>query len=204
MTLAAFSAAWMLHLIAAASPGPAILMAARTGVTQGFRVGAWLALGIAAGALFWAVAALFGLEVLFKAAPALFWAFKIAGGLFLCWIAVQMWRHAHLPLHMTADAAVPPTPLSAFRSGVLTQLSNPKPAIFFGAVFAGTVPPGTSLPWIAALLLMVLVNEIACILLVARAFSFNRPRDLYQRFKAAIDRSFGGILGLLGMKVALT
>mgnify|MGYP006213303223 CR=1 FL=1 len=55
MTLAAFTAAWFLHLIAAASPGPAVLMAARTGVSEGFRTGAWLAVGIGIGAVFWAV-----------------------------------------------------------------------------------------------------------------------------------------------------
>ncbi|MGL5010751.1 MAG: LysE family transporter, partial [Paracoccaceae bacterium] len=63
MTLTAFAAAWFLHLIAAASPGPAVLMAARTGVTEGFRTGAWLAVGIGIGAVFWALAALFGLAV---------------------------------------------------------------------------------------------------------------------------------------------
>jgi threonine/homoserine/homoserine lactone efflux protein len=204
VTLAAFTAAWALHLIAAASPGPAILMAARTGVTQGFLTGVWLAVGLGVGALVWALAALFGLAILFQAAPALFWGFKIAGGLFLCWIGLQMWHHAREPLDIPQDGATPRSAASAFRAGVLTQLANPKPAIFFGAVFVGTVPPDTSLPWIAALLLAIFANELACNILVARAFSFARPRHLYQRFKAAIDRSFGGILALLGVKVALT
>ncbi len=204
MTLAAFAAAWFLHLIAAASPGPAILMAARTGVTEGFRTGALLAVGIGLGAAAWAVAALFGLAVLFKAAPAFLWGFKIAGGLFLCWMAFQMWRHAAEPLDMNGKGRLPRSPWSAFRLGLYTNLSNPKPAVFFGAVFVGTVPPGTSAPWIAALLLAIFLNELACNILVARAFSFDRPRRLYQRFKVLIDRSFGGILAALGLKVALT
>lgn len=203
MTLAAFAAAWFLHLLAAASPGPAVLMAARTGVTEGFRTGAWLAVGIGAGAVLWATAALFGLAVLFQAAPALLWGFKIAGGLFLIWMAVQMWRHATEPLSMAADGTPPRSAASALRLGVVTQLSNPKPAVFFGAVFLGTVPPGTTLPWIALLLLAIFLNEVACNILVARAFSFERPRRAYQRLKTTIDRSFGGILALLGLKVAL-
>lgn len=204
MTLAAFATAWFIHLLAAASPGPAILMAARTGVTQGFRTGVWLSVGIGLGALFWAVAALFGLAVLFRLAPALLWGFKIAGGLFLCWIAFQMWRHAAEPLVMADDAVTPPTPQAALRLGLLTQLSNPKPAVFFGAVFVSTVPPGTTLPWIALLLLAVFVNELACTILVARAFSFAAPRRAYARAKTGIDRSFGAILALLGLKIAAT
>jgi threonine/homoserine/homoserine lactone efflux protein len=203
MTLSAFAAAWFIHLLAAASPGPAILMAARTGVTQGFRTGVILSCGIALGALVWAVAALFGLAALFHVAPALLWAFKVAGGLFLCWIALQMWRHAATPLDFAADAA-PRGAWSAFRLGLLTQLSNPKPAVFFGAVFVNTIPAGTSPGWLAALLLAVVVNELICTIGVARAFSFPAPRRAYQRFKMVIDRSFGGLLALLGAKIAAT
>lgn len=204
MTLTAFLTAWAVHLVAAASPGPAVLMTARTGVTQGFRTGVWLAVGIGIGACIWATAAVFGLAVLFKAAPALLWAFKLTGAAFLCWIALQMWLHAREPLAMTPPDKVPHSDTSAVRLGIMTQLANPKPAVFFGAVFVSTVPAGTSLPWIAALLLMIFVNELACNVLVARAFSFDGPRRTYGRMKTTIDRSFGGILALLGVKIAVS
>jgi threonine/homoserine/homoserine lactone efflux protein len=204
VTLAALATVWFVHLLAAASPGPAILMAARTGVTQGFLTGMWLSIGIGVGALVWAVAALFGMATLFHLAPSLLWGFKIAGGLFLCWIAFQMWRHAGDPFEMPAEGVLPRSPWSAFRLGVLTQLSNPKPAVFFGAVFVNTIPAGTSMPWIALILLLVMLNELACTLAVARAFSLDRPRRAYQRFKLYIDRSFGGLLALLGIKIATT
>jgi threonine/homoserine/homoserine lactone efflux protein len=204
MTLGALATVWFVHLLAAASPGPAILMAARTGVTQGFLTGMWLSFGIGVGALFWAVAALFGMATLFHLAPSLLWAFKICGGVFLCWIAFQMWRHAAEPFEMPAEGVTPRSPRSAFRLGVLTQLSNPKPAVFFGAVFVNTIPAGTGLPWIGLILVLVLLNELACTLIVARAFSLDRPRRAYQRFKLYIDRSFGGILALLGIKIAAT
>ena len=203
MAFTAFLAAWGLHLVAAASPGPAILMSARLAVTEGFRVSVWLAIGIAFGAVFWALAALFGLAVLFKIAPALFWGFKILGGLFLIWIAWKMWRHAPEALP-ESTGALPRSPLSALWLGVATQLANPKPAVFFGAVFVGTVPPGTTLPWILALLAMIFVNEVACNLLIARLFSLERPRRTYTRLKTVIDRAFGGVLALLGLKIAAT
>ena len=98
MTPTAFLAAWLLHLIAAASPGPTILMSARIGVTDGMRTGFYYSLGCGVGALVWAAAALFGLAVLFQIAPSVLWGFKLAGGLFLLWIALQMWRKAPDPL----------------------------------------------------------------------------------------------------------
>ena len=201
MTLSAFLAAYLLHLIAAASPGPAVLMAARIGVTEGLKTGAYLAMGLGLGALFWAVSALFGLAVLFKLAPALLWGFKLAGGLFLIWIALQMWLHAAEPLASAATQTAR-SQLSALRLGIVTQLSNPKPAVFFGAVFVGTVPPHATAPALALLLLAIFLNEFACNVLVARLFSYDRTRRTYARLKTTIDRSFGGILALLGLKIA--
>lgn len=203
MTLSAFLAAYLVHLVAAASPGPAILMAARIGMTEGLRTAVFLAFGLGLGALVWALAALFGLALVFQIAPALLWGFKIAGGLFLMWIALQMWRHASDPLPDAALARAR-SPWSALKLGVLTQLSNPKPAVFFGAVFIGTVPADASAVAIIALLVAIFANEVLCNVLVARLFSYARIRAVYIRLKSSIDRGFGGILALLGLKIAAT
>jgi threonine/homoserine/homoserine lactone efflux protein len=204
MTLAAFLAVAFLHLMAAISPGPAVLMSARTGVTEGLRTGAFLAIGIGAGAVVWAAAALFGLALIFQAAPALLWALKIAGGLYLIHMAWGMWRDADQPLDMSESSRPPRSAVSAFRLGLITQLSNPKPAILFSAIFIGTVPQGTPAWVIAALLTVVFLNEAIWNTLVARIFSFSRSKAAYISLKTIIDRSFGGLLALLGIKIAAT
>lgn len=204
MTLTAFLAVAFLHLMAAISPGPAVLMSARTGVTEGLRTGAFLAMGIGAGAVIWAAAALFGLALIFQAAPALLWALKIAGGLYLIHMAWGMWRDADKPLDMSTSGRPPRSAASAFRLGLITQLSNPKPAILFSAIFIGTVPAGTPFWVIAALLTVVFLNEAIWNTLVARIFSFDRSKAAYISLKTLIDRSFGGLLALLGLKIAAT
>ena len=116
MTLAAFIAVALLHLLAAISPGPAVLMAARTGVSEGLRTGAYLAMGIGAGGVIWAAAALFGLALVFQAAPSLLWTLKIIGGLYLLYMAWGMWRGADQPLDMSR-ATKTPRSLQLRRSG---------------------------------------------------------------------------------------
>ncbi len=204
MTLAAFLAVALLHLMAAISPGPAVLMAARTGVTEGLRTSAFLAMGIGIGGVIWATAALFGLALVFEAAPSLLWSLKILGGLYLLYMAWGMWRHADTPLDMNRETRTPRSAASTFRLGLWTQLANPKPAVLFSAIFVGTVPPGTSLSVIAALLLVVFLNETIWNILVARIFSLERTRAGYISLKAIIDRAFGGILAILGVKIAAT
>lgn len=187
----------------AVSPGPAVIMSARTGVTEGLRTGFFLSLGIGAGAVFWAVLALSGLAVIFQIAPTLLWAFKIAGGLYLVWMAWAMWRHAVDPLPEVTDTP-PRSAASAFRLGLVTQLSNPKPAVLLSALFIGTVPPGTPLMVLVALLTFLFAVETGWNTVVARIFSFDRTRRVYIGAKPVIDRLFGGLLGLLGIMIATT
>jgi threonine/homoserine/homoserine lactone efflux protein len=204
MTLAAFATVWVLHFLAAVSPGPAVLLCARLAATEGMRVGFFYSVGVAIGGCLWALAALLGLSVLFEFAPMLLWGFKLAGGLFLIWLGYKMWQHADDALPEPAGDVAARTVLSAMRLGVLTQVANPKTAVFFGAVFVSTVPAHPGLGTIALLLVMVFLNETVVIAAFARLFSVAAMRRIYARLKTAIDRSFGGILALLGVKIAAT
>jgi len=203
MSLAAFIAVVLLHLTVAVSPGPAVLMSARTGVTEGFHIGLALAAGIGAGAVVWAMAALFGLSILFEYAPALLIAFKVAGASFLLYLAVKLWRHADEPLE-TGGTQTARTLASGFKLGFLTQISNPKPAVLFAAIFVGAVPSTASWPVYAALLIAVFLNETLWNAFVARMFSLSTVRNTYLGLKASIDRIFGTILAALGVKIAAT
>ncbi len=203
MTVAAFLAFALLSLMAAVSPGPAVLMAARTGVTEGMRTGVFLALGIGAGAVVWASAALFGLAIVFQLAPALLMALKLVGGAYLLWLAWHLWRDADQPI-VDAGGRAPRSAPAAFRLGVVTQLANPKPAVMFSAIFVGTVPPGTPVWVLAALLAVVFLNESLWNIFVARVFSLPRTRAGYLRLKGVIDRTFGGLLALLGVRIAVS
>jgi threonine/homoserine/homoserine lactone efflux protein len=203
VTLTAFLAVSTLLVMGAISPGPAVLMAARTGVTEGMRTGFFLALGIGLGAVFWCLTALAGLAALFAWAPSALWAFKLLGGCYLVWLAIGMWRHAREPLPLTTDAP-PRAALSALRLGLWTQLSNPKPAVLLTSIFLGTVPPGTPNWVLAALLTVCFAAETLWNTLVARLFSLDRTRRAYIGAKGLLDRAFGGLLALLGVKVALS
>ncbi len=204
MSLAAFIAAVSLCLMAAVSPGPAVLMAARVGLQQGLKTGAALSVGIGLGAVFWAASALFGLALLFEYAPFLLTVLKIGGAAFLIWTAFKMWRAADEPLEDNGAEVAAMTPLSALRLGIWTQLANPKPAVFFGAVFVGTVPTDATPLALALLLGCIFLGEFLWNTSVARLFSLDRTRKIYIGLKHLIDRVFGGLLAALGVKIAAT
>ncbi|SPJ22463.1 LysE family translocator [Palleronia abyssalis] len=203
MSIAAIIGVAIAHLLAAISPGPSFVLSIRTAASEGFRPAAGLAMGFGLGAMIWAFAALAGLALLFEIVPPLFLVLKIGGGLFLLWLAYKMWAHADDPMPTVAPDAPPRGLISAIRLGTLTQLANPKPAIFFGAVFVGLVPPEASWTVKSLILFNILWVETLWYLVTARAFSLPKPRAAYGAAKGWLDRGMGTILGGLGLKVAL-
>ncbi|OCX64584.1 transporter [Thioclava sp. SK-1] len=205
MIFSAFLAIYLVHLAAAISPGPAVLLCARTGLTEGFMRGTYLAIGVGLGACVWACAALFGLAVLFKLAPALLTVLKFFGAGYLAYLAYKMWRDAAQPLNTDLPKLSRSRgPMGLIWLGVTTQLANPKPAVFFGTIFLTFIPVDAPLWAFPVILLMVFINDAGWNVIVARVFSLERTRQIYLNAKAKIDRVFGGLLALLAAKLALT
>lgn len=203
MTPAVFLTIAAVHILAAISPGPSFVVSVRTAAAQGFRPALGLAIGFGLGAVIWATAALAGLALLFQIVPALFTALKVLGGAFLVWIAIQTWRHAKDPLEEPTGAVLPQALGSAVLKGLGVMLANPKPAVFFGAVFVGLVPPDTPLPVLALLMGVIFIDETLWYIVVARLFSLPRPREVYKGMKSTVDRTFGVLLAGLGLRIAL-
>lgn len=204
MGLAAFASVALIHLLAAMSPGPSFVVSARTAVAEGLGPAMGLAVGFGLGAVLWAGAAMAGLALLFDLVPALFAGLKIVGGLFLVYIAVMMWRHAATALPELPPDTPPRSTAAAVRLGFMTFVANPKPAVFFSAVFVGLVPAETPLMTRIALLGIIFLNETVWYVLVGWLFSRQGPRGVYLRLKSWIDRVFGGLIALFGLKIALS
>ncbi len=201
MTLAAFASIALIHLMAAISPGPSFVVITRVAAADGLRNALMMALAFGLGATIWAGAAMLGLAALFKIAPVLLTAMKFAGAAFLVFVAIMMWRHAAEPLP-ELDTGHSQSAWAAFKLGLFTQLSNPKVPVFFGAVFVGILPAGITWAETALVLALVLLVEAGWYVLVARVFSFPQARRAYMRLKTTLDRVFGGLIALFGVKIA--
>lgn len=188
----------LIQLLAVISPGPSFLITARTAVAQSRADGVKVALGLGAGTVIWSSAALLGLNAVFHAVPALFMAMKFSGALFLLYIALMIFRHATVPLEIGAGAEKLSRP---FVRGFLTQISNPKVAVFFGSIFIAMLPAQVPLWMTVALILIVSFNEVWWYTAVALFFGSGPVRAFYLRAKAWIDRITGLFLGLLGLRL---
>lgn len=205
MTLAALVAIYFVHLAAAMSPGPAVLLAARTALREGLTRAIYLSIGLGTGAVIWAVAALFGLAFLFQIAPRVLIVFKIIGAGYLLYIAYKIWKHAPEPMVTEMPQGKENlSPLGLMRLGLVTQLANPKPALFFGTVFLTFMPADAPAWAYAVVLLIVFVNDCGWAIIVSRIFSLERTRRAYMSLKTIFDRVFGGLLAALSAKLVLS
>jgi threonine/homoserine/homoserine lactone efflux protein len=185
------------HIAAVVSPGPSFLLTARTAVARSRSDGIKVAFGLGIGAALWAAAALFGLNALFHALPTLFIIMKIAGALFLIWIAWQIFRYAGDPLTFEGEAASG----NPFWRGFLVQIGNPKVMVFFGSIFIAMLPENPPLWMLFALLALVAFNEVLWYCIVAMFFGAGPVRAVYLKAKAWIDRITGLFLGAVGVRL---
>jgi len=124
-------------LVINATPGVDLVFTLVSTLSGGVRAGLAAASGIAAGCVVHTLAATFGLAALLRASGAAFNAVKWAGAAYLLWLAVGMLRQA---LRGGQAATVNPAPAPArgagalFRQGFLTNVLNPKVALFFLAL----------------------------------------------------------------------
>lgn len=189
--------------VGAASPGPSFVMVARTAASAGRTNGLNAALGMGLGALLFAAASLLGLNALFLAVPTLYAALKVVGGFYLAYIGIQIWRGASQQLDVsdaTLESAKPRK--GYFLLGLATQVSNPKTAIVYASVFAAFLPATPTIQFNLLVVALVFLIEAGWYAIVATVLSSEAPRSVYLRFKKWVDRSAGGIMGALGLKLA--
>ncbi|MDZ7903970.1 MAG: LysE family transporter [Rheinheimera sp.] len=190
--------------VGAVSPGPSFIVVARNAMSLSRQHGLATACGMGLGAGTFALLALLGLHAVFTAFPMAFLVLKVAGGMYLLYIASLIIRHATAPLQMQSAAdgtGLAVTKLQAFRHGLLTQLSNPKTAIVFASVFSALLPAQIPFWFYFVLPLAAMLIDGGWYILVAYLLSAEAPRQTYLKFKTAIDRAAGTVMALLGLKL---
>jgi threonine/homoserine/homoserine lactone efflux protein len=192
----------VVHLLAVASPGPSTVLVVQTAAVSRRR-GLISAFAMMLGAVAWASAALFGLQALFAQFAWLYVVFQVAGGLFLVYLAVMIWRHARDPLP-EIEVLAGGSDGQVFVRALLLQLSNPKIMVFFGSIFLSVLPHDMPAWMQATVLALVAFDEFTWFALLALTFSGNTARAFYRRAKFWIERFMGGALALLGLRLALS
>ncbi len=182
-------------------PGPNLLVVVQSGLSAGRAAGIAAGLGVAAGDAIYAALGLLGMAAIIGESGGLFTAIKVAGGLYLLWLAWKMLRGgSELQLDQAPRASFA-MPTNLFLRGLVTDLANPQTVLFFASIFAVTLT-ATTPAWAKVLSWVGIVAASAlwrCAL--SLVFSRERMRSAYARWQQAIERLAGVAFAAFGAKL---
>jgi threonine/homoserine/homoserine lactone efflux protein len=190
------------------TPGPDTAVTVRNTLLGGRLAGILTALGISTGQAIWALATSFGVVALLVASEALFQAVKYAGAAYLIWLGFQAlvaaWRGAGNGSAAAPRAGPRLKPVRAFVQGLMSDLGNPKMAVFFASLLPQFAAPGEGL--FATLMGLGFVFSLMTFLwLAAYAFVIAKAGEVLRRptIRRWIEGVTGTLLVALGVRIAV-
>lgn len=184
-------------------PGPDMAVVTRRALAVGPADGLRTVGGIATGLLVWGALTVAGLSAVLAASPAAYLAVRLLGAGYLVFLGVQaLWQTRHAAGATTAAGTGPPAP-GSWRTGLVSNLLNPKIAVFYTGLLPSLAPARMPAAW--AMTLLVLLHATLTlawlggyVLLLSRAGPvLHRPR-----VRRALGRTTGVVLIGFGLAVA--
>ncbi len=200
------AAGWLLNL----TPGPDVLYIVSNALRHGVRVGIVAALGILSGCCVHVLAAAVGVGALLATSATAFGLLKWVGAVYLAWAGFKLLRApaaAGVVASQSPHGGEPADLLRVFRRGFLTNVLNPKVALFFLAFVPQFIPPDAEHPLLAFLALgaLFIVNSlpVSCAYAWLAAWAVRRA-GVVQRVLQRLDRIAGFMFIGFGIKLALS
>jgi threonine/homoserine/homoserine lactone efflux protein len=190
-------------LVVIVTPGQDTALTIRSTLSGGRGAGIATAFGVSAGQAVWALATSIGLAALIVASEPVFLAIRIVGAAYLFWLGgraiVAAFRRDRG--HAPAGAGTFVLRGGAFRQGLLSNLSNPKMAVFFTSLLPQFATDGS---FATLLALGCLFSLLTLSWLTGYAFAVARLGDVLRRTRVrrALDALMGAIFVALGLRLA--
>ena len=186
------------------TPGPDTAYILGRSIAQGREAGIASALGICVGSIFHTCAAALGLSAILATSAIAFGAIKLIGGVYLIFLGIKMILERRGKLSLPSNFRRR-TIAAAFRQGILTNVLNPKVALFFLAFLPQFIRPDSSMKIAAFVILgltFVMTGTIWCLVLASFAASFSERLRGNETITQWLNRLAGGLFVVLGARLA--
>lgn len=194
-----------IYLAVLASPGPNFFILSQLALEGQHKAARFVVLGLTTGSIFWVVLALAGLSTLLAQHPWLATGVRLAGAAYLVWYGAGLLRSAlrsrrNAEPGTVAQAPRLASPMAAYRSGLLTGVTNPKGAAFWTSAFAALIPLHAPAWFHVATVLLVTSLSLGWHQGITWVFGNAALRRGYLRMERAVNGLAGGALVLLGIQ----
>lgn len=178
-----------LHFVAQLSPGPDVLLVAKSSASTSRANTLKIILGISAGVLVWVILTLLGFTVLLEQWPWIQQVLMLIGGFFLARMGYAMLKGgiATLKQRTNLDGVIAHAPENYFLSGLFTNLANPKIVIYFSSVFSLALSSSARLNLKPQLAVIIPIQTFLVFSLLMLIMSIPKIKAIYQRSGSYID-----------------
>ena len=187
-----------LHLIAQLTPGPDVLLIAKSAASTSKANTFKIILGISMGVVVWVVLTLLGFTVLIQQWPWIQQLIMLLGGLFLAKMGYAMFKggRAALKQKLALDIEAQSEKQNYFLNGLFTNLSNPKIVIYFSSVFSIALSSSANTDLKMQLAVLIPIQTVLTFSLLMWILSRARIKAIYQQVSGYIDL-ISGVLFML-------
>lgn len=193
-------------LLLVLSPGPDTIYIVSRSVAQGRTAGLLSSLGIGTGVLIHICAAALGLTAILATSATAFLAVKYVGALYLIYLGIRTWLERSSPLDPEQARLPAASRWAIFRQGVVSDVLNPKMAVFFLAFLPQFIVPDSPARGLAFVLLgsvIVAFFVVWATILVLGSSALTSYLRRHRRISRYLNRATGTVFVGLGMRLAL-
>ncbi|ALV29486.1 amino acid transporter [Pannonibacter phragmitetus] len=195
---------YVAYVIATASPGPSNMAIMGVAMSRGRAPAVALALGVVTGSMCWALLAATGISAILTAYAEALVVLKIAGGLYLLYLAFKAARSA-----LSAQApesrgnGLPASKGALYRRGMLLHLTNPKAVLGWMAIMTLGLRPDSPAHTLHAIIGGCVLLGITVFAGYALVFSTGPMIRIYQRARRWIEGTLALVFGVAGFRLLL-
>jgi len=195
----------LLNLLAVISPGPDFVITVRNSLCYSRRAGIFTSLGISTALcihLFYCAA---GIGYIISTSFVLFSILKVLGAGYLIYLGVSSFMAKGSRIDLAEErTGTDLTRLKAFRMGFLTNVLNPKATLFLLSLFTLVIGNFTPVYIILTISAIIILTAFVWFTIVSIFLAQQNVRRVFLKYERAINRTLGGFLVFLGVKIILT
>jgi len=193
-----------LNLLGAMSPGPDFVMCVRNSLNYSRSVGIFTGVGIGIGISIHIIYCAAGIGFIVSKSIIAFNIIKFLGAGYLVYMGIRSIIAKGSKIEFNNERRMTDiSALQAVKTGFFTNILNPKATMFFLGLFTFVIGYNTPGFVVAIIAIIMIMTAILWFTLVAVFFTQKRIKDTFLRFEKGINSVFGGLLILLGIRIAL-
>lgn len=195
----------ILNLLAVMSPGPDFVITVKNSIRYSRRSGIYTSLGIGLGLCIHLSYCAAGIGFIISKSIILFSIIKLLGAGYLIYIGISsILAKGSKPEITDEKTGDDLTRLQAFKTGFFTNVLNPKVTLFILSLFTLVIGPATPAYVILIISAIIILTALTWFTIVSIFFTHLSVQRVFYKFENTINRFLGGLLVLLGIKIALS